>query len=410
MTSFAMQLSNRLNAIEASPTLALTATANKLKAEGKDVVGFGAGEPDFDTPDYIKDACIKALKDGRTKYTPVVGIEPLRKAVVDYIKRDYNLTYKPENVVISTGGKHVLYNIFMSILNKGDEVIIPAPYWVSYKDIVMLSEGSPVILQTTFESGFKITPSQLESGITSKTRAVIINSPSNPTGVVYSEEELKAFAAILEKHPDIWIITDDIYAKLIYDGRKFFNLAMLSEKLRERVIIADGLSKAFSMTGWRLGYAVTMNTGLVKALEKIQGQSTSNATSFAQYGAVAALNGDLAFIEKMNKAFIERRDYLFETLSKMQGIRVFKPAGAFYIFPDIAELSKTAKFKQLMEKYKETSVSKAFSAALLEEKMVAMVPGIAFGYDNGMRISYAMSLEEIKKGMVRMGEFVRALY
>jgi aspartate aminotransferase len=254
---------------------------------------------------------------------------------------------------------------------------------------------------------------QLESRITSKTRAVIINSPSNPTGVVYSEDELRAFAAILEKHPDIWIISDDIYAKIIFDGRRFFNLAMLSEKLRDRVIIADGLSKAFSMTGWRLGYAVTTNIGLVKALEKIQGQSTSNATSFAQYGAVAALNGNLDFIETMKTAFIQRRDYLVETLAKMPGIRSFKPAGAFYIFPDITELAKTAKFKQLMDKYidkpGEKSVSKAFSAGLLAEKMVAMVPGIAFGYDNGIRISYATSMDQIKKGMDRMGEFVRSL-
>lgn len=408
VTGFYMQLSNRLNAIEASPTLALTAMANKLKAEGKDVVGFGAGEPDFDTPDYIKDAAITALKEGRTKYTAVSGIEPLRKAVVNYIKRDYNLDYKPENVVISTGGKQVLYNIFMSILNKGDEVIIPAPYWVSYKDIVMLSEGNPVIVETTFESGYKMSAAQLEASISSKTKAVIINSPSNPTGIVYTEEELRAFAAILEKHPDIWIISDDIYAKIIYDGRKFFNLAMLSEKLRDRVIIADGLSKAFSMTGWRLGYGVTTNPGLVKALEKIQGQSTSNATSFAQYGAVAALNGDLMFIDKMNRSFLERRDYLYETLSKMPGIRVQKPAGAFYIFPDISELSRLPKFRQMMEKYNEKSVSKAFSAALLAEHMVAMVPGIAFGYDMGMRISYAMSMEEIQKGIKRTEEFVHA--
>jgi len=404
-----MQLSNRLNAIEASPTLALTAMANKLKAEGKDVVGFGAGEPDFDTPDYIKDAAIKALKEGKTKYTPVVGIEPLRKAVVDYIKRDYNLEYKPENVVVSTGGKQVLYNVFMSILNPGDEVIIPAPYWVSYKDIVMLSEGSPVIVETTFESGYKMSAAQLEASLNPKTRAVIINSPSNPTGVVYTEDELRAFAAILEKHPDVWVISDDIYAKLVYDGRKFFNLAMLSEKLRDRVILCDGLSKAFSMTGWRLGYAVSTNVGLIKALEKIQGQSTSNATSFAQYGGVAALNGDLKFIETMNAAFAERRDYIYDMLVKMPGIRAFKPAGAFYIFPDISELAKTAKFKALMEKYNEKSISKAFSAALLAEKMVAMVPGIAFGYDNGMRISYAMSMAEIQKGMQRLDEFVRAL-
>ena len=405
-----MQLSDRLSVIEASPTLALTAMANKLKAEGHDVVGFGAGEPDFDTPDYIKDAAILALKEGRTKYTPVVGIEPLRQAVTGYLKRDYNLNYKPEHVVITSGGKQALYNIFMSILNKGDEVIIPAPYWVSYKDIVMLSEGVPVIIETSFESGYKMSVQQLEAGITPKTRAVIINSPSNPTGVVYSENELRAFAEVLEKHPDIWIITDDIYSKILYDGHKFNNLAMLSEKLRERIIIADGLSKAFSMTGWRLGYALTMNSGLVKAMEKIQGQSTSNATSFAQYGAVAALTGDLSFVAKMNAAFLERRDYLCNILLEMPGIRVVKPAGAFYVFPDISQLAKTDRFKQLMEKYGETtSISKAFSSALLKEKMVAMVPGIAFGYDKGMRISYAISLEQIKKGMERMGEFVREL-
>ncbi|MDH4198776.1 MAG: pyridoxal phosphate-dependent aminotransferase [Spirochaetia bacterium] len=402
-----MQLSNRLNAIEASPTLGLTALANKLKSEGKDVVGFGAGEPDFDTPDYIKEATIAALKEGKTKYTPVLGVEALRKAVTEFIKRDILLDYNAADVVICSGGKQVLYNIFMSIVNPGDEVIIPGPYWVSYKDMVMLSEGKPVIVNTSFESGFKMTTDQLQSAITAKTRAVIINSPSNPTGVVYSRDELKSFANILEKYPDIWIITDDIYAKLIYDDNEFFNLAMLGEKLRDRVIIADSFSKAFSMTGWRLGYAVTKNPGLVAALEKIQGQSTSNATSFVQYGAIAALKGDLSFVDKMRDAFQERRDFIVKTLSMMPGIKVHNPGGAFYVFPDISGLVQKPRFISLMEKYKEkTSYSKAFSSALLGEKLVAMVPGIAFGYDMGMRISYAISMEQIKKGMERVAEFV----
>jgi aspartate aminotransferase len=405
-----MQLSNRLNTIEASPTLALTALANRLKSEGKDVVGFGAGEPDFDTPDYIKNAAIEALKAGKTKYTPVSGIDELRGAVADYLKRDYNLDYNSKQVVISTGGKQVLYNIFMSILNKGDEVIIGAPYWVSYKDIVMLSEGVPVIVSAGVEDEYKITPEKLAKAIGPKTRAVIINSPSNPTGVIYSKEELKAFGDILEKHPDVWIITDDIYAKLVYDNKEFFNIAMVSPALKPRVIIADGLSKAFSMTGWRLGYGVSENPELIKALEKIQGQSTSNATSFAQYGAVAALKGDLTFIETMKKSFTERRDYVYDRLSEMEGIRVVKPHGAFYIFPDIKNLVIKDSFKKIMEKYNEKeSYSKAFSSALLDQKMVAMVPGIAFGDDYGMRISYAMSMEQIKKGMERMAEFVAAL-
>jgi aspartate aminotransferase len=409
-SSMANHIASRLSKIEPSPTLAITAMANQLKADGKDVVGFGAGEPDFDTPDFIKDAAISALKNGKTKYTDVAGIKSLREAVVLKMKRDHNLEYTTDQVVIGVGGKQVLYNTFMSILEPGDEVIIPGPYWVSYKDIVVLSEGTPIIVDTSYESGFKMTPEQLERALNSRTRAVILNSPSNPTGVAYSKEELIAFAGILKEYPDAWIISDDMYEKIIYDNLDFYNIAMVSAEIAERTIVVNGLSKAYSMTGWRLGYAAAKQTAVIKAVVKLQGQSTSNATSFAQAGGEAALRADQSFVKPMVAAFLERRDFLVNELNKMPGIRCHKPEGAFYVFPDFTGLTQLSGFRKMQESsLDEMSLSKLITRKLLEDKMVAVVPGIAFGYDRALRLSYASSMEQLKKGMERMNSFFQEL-
>jgi len=400
-------LAERLNLIEPSPTLAITAYANQLKSEGKDVVGFGAGEPDFDTPDHIKNAAIDAIKKGHTKYTAVQGIPALRQAVTEKLKRENNLDYTPAQVCVGVGGKQVLYNIFMALLNPGDEVVIPGPYWVSYKDMVMLATGKAVIIETSIDKQFKMNAEQLKAAITPKTKAVIINSPSNPTGAAYSKTELESFAAVLQKYPDIWIITDDIYEKLLYDGLEFFNIAMLDKELVSRTIIVNGLSKAYSMTGWRLGYVASRSQELVDAVTMLQGQSTSNAVSFAQYGGVEALRGDQGCVDTMKKSFKERRDYAYSRLSAMAGLKVFKPQGAFYIFPDFSKAIQFDGFQRAIKNNpEEKSYSKIFSSLLLKEKLVAVVSGSAFGYDNGFRISYATSMEQIVTGLDRMEEFM----
>lgn len=406
-----LKLANRLNKVEPSPTLAITALANQLKAEGKDVIGLAAGEPDFDTPQHIKDAAIDALQKGQTKYTAVAGIASFREAVTMKLKNDNGLDYTPAQVVIGTGGKQILYNIFMAILSPGDEVIIPGPYWVSYKDMVSLAEGEPVIIPGDFDSMFKLTPDKLERAINKKTRAVIINSPSNPTGVAYTKEELQAFAAILEKHPDVWIISDDIYEKIFYDNAKFYNLAMLSPALAERTIIANGVSKAYSMTGWRLGYAAAKQTSVIKAIVTLQGQSTSNATTFAQYGGESALRGDQSCIEEMVAAFVKRRDFITDALNQMPGIRAHKPQGAFYVFPDFTPLVDSGALEKFKSAYPSAgeSHSKLLVEALLDKEQVAVVPGVAFGYDNGFRISYATSMEQLEKCVERMNRFFKGL-
>ncbi len=408
MSSF---LAKRLDAIEPSPTLAITALANEMKAAGKDVVGFGAGEPDFDTPTHIKDAVKKAIDDGYTKYSPAPGYLSLRELICEKIKRDNHVDLKPQNVIVSTGGKQVLYNLFMAILNPGDEVIIPTPYWVSYKDMVLLGEAKPVIIENSIENGFKLSPERLEAAITSKTKAFIMNSPSNPTGATYTREDLEGLAAVLEKHPHVLIITDDIYEKLIYDGLEFFNLPMVNKKLIDQTVIVNGFSKAFSMTGWRLGYAGCTDLSIIKAMSKLQGQSTSGANSFAQKGAEVALSAGEACIEEMKVEFVKRRDYIVQALSECQGLKVYKPQGAFYVFPDMSELAESPGFKKLQaENPDEKSPSKLFSKVLLEQEMVAVVPGIAFGYENGFRMSYATSMEQIKKGTDRIQKFIAALW
>lgn len=405
----ALKLAGRLDKIEPSPTLEITALAKKMKADGLDVVGFGGGEPDFDTPDFIKQAAIDALNRGDTKYTPVGGTAQLKEAVTEKLKRDHGLQYSPSQVVVGVGGKHVIYNFFMSILNPGDEVIIPGPYWVSYKDIVALAEGEPIIVDSGIEAGFKLTPAQLEGAITPKTRVVIINSPSNPTGVAYTKQELEAFAEVLRKNPHVWVMTDDMYEKIVYDDVEFHNIPMVAPDLVERTFVVNGLSKAYSMTGWRLGYGASTNSQLIQAITMIQGQSTSNPTSFSQAGGAAALISDQTCIAPMLEQFAKRRDYIVEQLSAIEGIEVVKPQGAFYLFPDFSKIAQTAAFQRLMERQGITSPSKALSAALLEEKLVAVVPGIAFGYDMGFRISYASSMENLEKGAARMGEFFASL-
>ncbi|AFM10775.1 pyridoxal phosphate-dependent aminotransferase [Turneriella parva] len=403
-----MQLARRLELIEPSPTLAITARANELKAEGKDIVGFGAGEPDFDTPAHIKAAAIEALNKGFTKYTPVSGIPELKQAIITKFQRDNQLDFKPNQIIVGTGGKQVLYNFFLAVINDGDEVVCPAPYWVSYKDIVRLAGGEMKLIHTTFESGFKLSPHDIEKNVSAKTRVFILNSPSNPTGATYTPDEIRALAAALEKYPDLLVVTDDIYEKLAY-GTDVLNIATASEKLRPRTVVVNGLSKAYSMTGWRLGYAGGPKE-IIAAMDMIQGQSTSNPTSFSQKGAVAALNAEQQCVEDMRVVFEKRRDLAFNLLSNLKGLRVFKPQGAFYLFPDIAGLTAAPGWPDLKKRTGETDTGKIFSTGLLNEKLVAVVPGSAFGYENGFRISYATSEAQIEKGLGRVREFVDALW
>lgn len=403
-----MILASRLDLIEPSPTLAISARSNELKAQGKDIVGFGAGEPDFDTPAHIKAAAIEALNQGFTKYTAVSGIPELKKAIIEKFKKDNQLDFQPNQIIISTGGKQVLYNFFLSVLNNGDEVVCPAPYWVSYKDIVMLAGGTMKLIRTSIDSGFKITPADIEKNVSNKTKVFILNSPSNPTGAAYTPDEIRALAAALEKFPELLIVTDDIYEKLAY-GVEVLNIATASEKLRPRTIVVNGLSKAYSMTGWRLGYAGGPKE-IIAAMDMIQGQSTSNVNSFAQKGAVAALAGDQKCVEDMRVVFEKRRDLAFKLLSDLKGVKIFKPQGAFYIFPDIAGLKAAPGWKALAERTGESDTGKIFSKGLLDEKLVAVVPGSAFGYEDGFRISYATSEAQIEKGLNRVREFVEALW
>jgi len=402
-----MQLSHRLDLIEPSPTLAITARAAELKFAGQDIVGFGAGEPDFDTPEHIKSAAIKALHEGFTKYTAVSGIIDLKNAIVEKLKKDNGLIYQSNQIIVGTGGKQVLYNLFMATLNPGDEVVVSAPYWVSYKDMVRLAGGEVKVLVTRIEDEFKIQPAALEATLTAKTKLFVINSPSNPTGSTYTPAEMTAIARVLEKFPHLLVVTDDIYEKLIYEG-EFSNPAMVSEKLRERTVVVNGLSKAYSMTGWRLGYAAGPKP-IIDAMDMIQGQTTSNATSFSQKGGVAALTGDQACIEVMRTAFKKRRDLIVSMLQECHGFKIHKPEGAFYVFPDISELTNLAGFKKIQVENPGMDNGKVFCKVLLDQYLVAAVPGSAFGYENGFRLSYATSETLIEKGVKRIQEFVKTL-
>lgn len=396
-----MMLSDKIQKIKPSPTLAITSKAKAMKAAGEDVIGFGAGEPDFNTPDNICQAAIKAIQEGFTKYCPSGGTLELKKAVVNRLKADYNLDYTPDNVVISCGGKHVLYNLFQCTLNKKDEVIIPSPYWVSYPDMVVLADGRPKIIKTKQSNDFKMTPGQLAKAINKKTKAVIINSPSNPTGAAYNKEELAALVNVaIEKN--IFIISDDIYEKLVYGDFTFTSIPTLSEKAKEMTLIVSGVSKTYSMTGWRIGY-LAGNAEIVKAITKLQSQSTSNPTSISMKAAVEALNGPQEKIAEMKQEFEKRRNYMVKRLNKIKGIKCFMPLGSFYTFPNIKRL--------FGKKYGDKTItcSDEFAAYLLNTVKVAVVPGEGFGADGFMRLSYATSMENIQKGLDRIEEAVKKL-
>jgi aspartate aminotransferase len=386
------KISRRAATLAPSLTLAIDSKAKQMKAEGIDVIGFGAGEPDFDTPQHIKEACTKAIADGFTKYTPSSGIPELRQAVADKFKRENGLTYKPSQVIVSCGGKHSCYNVILATCEEGDEVIIPAPYWLSYPEMAKLAGAKPVILTTTDKTEFKVTPDQLREAITPRTRLFILNSPSNPTGSLYSREEIKVLGDIcVEK--GVLIMSDEIYEKLVYDGAEHTSVAAFSQAHYDHTIIVHGLAKAYSMTGWRLGYLAAPEP-IAKAIDAIQSHSTSNPTSFAQKGGVAALNGPQDHLAKWLAEYSKRRTFAYQKLNSMPGVTCVNAKGAFYLFPNISGTGLK---------------SAEFCSRLLEQEKVAAVPGIAFGADDYIRISYATSLQNIEKGLDRMDKFVRSL-
>ncbi|MBI1920164.1 MAG: pyridoxal phosphate-dependent aminotransferase [Geobacter sp.] len=398
-----MKLADRVNKIQPSPTLSIDAKAKALKAQGIDVVGFGAGEPDFDTPANIKEAGKKAIDAGFTKYMPVGGADDLKDAIIAKMKRDHGLDYTRDEISVACGAKHTLYNISQALIQEGDEVIIPGPYWVSYPDQIVLAGGTSVFIMTDESTAFKITPAQLEKAITPKTRYMILNSPCNPTGSTYTRAELQALGEVLLKNPHVLIVSDDIYERLIYDGLTFCNIAMACPELKERTIIVNGVSKAYSMTGWRIGYACGPKE-LMGAMTKMQSQSTSNATSIAQKASVEALNGPQEPVSEMVKEFEKRRTYIIDRLNAIPGVTCFKSTGAFYAFPNFSEsYGKTTPGGKKIEN------SSDFAAYLLEDAKVALVPGVAFGDDRYARLSYATSMELIKKGIDRIEEAIRNL-
>lgn len=391
-----MNLASRMAQIKPSPTLSLDAKAKALKASGVDVISFGAGEPDFNTPAHIKEAGVKAIEDNFTRYTAAGGIPELKEAVVEKFKRDNGLEYAPEQIVINCGGKHTLFNLAQVLFGEGDQVIIPAPYWVSYPPIVLLAGAEPVIVKTAEVNDFKMTPDELKAAVTTNTKAIILNSPSNPTGSVYSKAELEALADVILENK-ITVISDDIYEKILFDGLKFCNLANLGAELKEQTIIAHGLAKTFAMTGWRIGFMAGPKE-VASAVNKIQSQSTSNPCSIAQKAAMAALNGPEDSIGVMLKAFDERRNYLVDALNAIEGVTCFKPGGAFYVFPNVsAYFGKKAGDRVI-------NGSSDLADYLLEDAQVAVVPGDAFGEDACVRLSYAISLEDNKKGLERIAE------
>lgn len=390
-------LSQRVQTIKESPTLAVTARAAKLKSEGKDIIGLGAGEPDFDTPQHIKDAAKKAIDSGFTKYTPVAGIPGLKKAIVAKFKNQNGFDYTEKEVIVGVGGKQCIFNLALAVLNHGDEVIVPAPYWVSYADIALVAGAKPVIIQCGIEQGFKLLPAQLEAAITPKTKLFMINSPSNPTGAVYTLDELKALGEVLKRHPHVLVATDDMYEHVNLTGDKFYNILNATPELKPRCIVLNGVSKAYSMTGWRIGYAAGP-AYIIKAMEILQSQSTSNPTSISQVAAQAALDGPQECIQPMLKAFIERHEYVVDRFNKMRGLKCIKAGGAFYAFPDsrdaINNLHKEGKIAE--------ATDMALAEYLLEQVGVAVVPGSAFGAEGYFRISFATSMENLRNALDRI--------
>ena len=389
-----MYISKRLQSIKPSPTLAIDAKAKVLKAKGVDIISFGTGEPDFDTPQNIKDAAIKAINTGFTKYCPVSGTPDLKDAIIKKFKEDNNLEYTREQVMVSCGGKHSLFNLFQTIFDEGDEVIIPAPYWVSYPDMAVLAGAVPVFITTSDKKHFKVKPTEIEKVITKKTKAFILNSPSNPTGNTYTKEELEEIANICIKN-NLLIISDEIYEKLVYDNFKFFSIAQVSQEVKEHTVVVNGVSKAFAMTGWRIGYAAGPKE-IIAAMTKMQSQSTSCPTSISLKAATEALNGDKKCLETMRKEFEKRRNYIVERLNKITGITCLKPEGAFYVFPNVSNLlNKTYNGKLI-----NTDIELA--DYLLDEAKIAVVPGSAFGAKGFIRFSYATSMENIIEGLNRL--------
>ena len=398
-----VELSHSIKRIKPSATMAVTQKARELKAAGKDIIGLGAGEPDFDTPENIKKAAIHAINDGDTKYTPVDGTPDLKNAIKEKFKRENNLDYELDEISVGTGGKQIIFNAFAVSLNESDEVIIPAPYWVTYPDVVNYFNGKPIFVQCGEESGFKITPQQLENTINQSTKWFILNSPSNPTGSCYTKNELLELANVLKKYPHVNIMTDDLYEHLIYDDNEFHTFASIAPELKERILTLNGVSKAYAMTGWRIGYAGG-NASLIKAMGKLQSQSTSNPTSISQAAAVEALNGDNSFIAERAKVFKGRRDFLINEFTSMNGITCRVPEGAFYVFPSCKGV-----IGKVDESNNKITNDEEFTTSLLEHAGVAVVQGSAFGLEGYFRISYATSDENLKNACVRMRDFLNKL-
>lgn len=389
-----MELAKRVQTLTPSSTLAITAKANELKSQGHDVIGLGAGEPDFNTPEHILDAAKNAMDKGHTKYTPSGGIKELKQAIVEKFKNDQGLTYDPDQVIVTTGAKHALYTLFQVLLNEGDEVIVPAPYWVSYPEQIKLAGGNPVVVSAQEDNHFKLTPEQLEQSITDRTKAVIINSPSNPTGMVYSKEELIALGEVCNRK-DIMIVSDEIYETLIYGGVSHTSIAQLSEELKERTVIINGVSKSHAMTGWRIGYAAGSKK-VIKAMTNLASHSTSNPTTVAQYAALAAYTSSQEEVMTMKEAFSQRLEKLYEWVTAIPGITCVKPQGAFYLFPNVTEAVKLTGFHSVDDWVK----------GILEEEKVALVPGSGFGADQNVRLSYATSLDQLEEAAKRIHRFV----
>jgi aspartate aminotransferase len=395
----AQELAQRVQRIKPSPTLAVSARAEELQAEGKPIINLSVGEPDFDTPEHIKEAAVKAVQDGHTKYTAVDGTKGLKQAIIDKFKRENKLNYELNQILVSCGAKHSIYNLLSAILNPGDEVIIPAPYWVSYPDMVKLSDGNPVIVKTDFAQHFKMTPAQLNAAITENTRVVILNSPSNPTGIGYSADELKALGEVILRHPGVIVASDDIYEHTIWNNKPFTNILNACPELYERCIVINGVSKAYAMTGWRIGYAAGP-AKIIAAMKKAQSQSTSNPASISQYAALAALEGDQSCIETMTKAYKERHDFLVAELQKIQGVKCLPSDGTFYTFPSV---------EGLFNKDKGITNDIEFAEFLLNKAELAIIPGSAFGAPGHIRISYATSMKNVVDAVERLKLAVKEL-
>ncbi len=389
-------IANRMSSIKPSPTVAVSTKAAELKAAGRDVIGLGAGEPDFDTPEHIKDAAIAAMRAGHTKYAPPAGIPPLREAIIAKLKRDNKLDYGMDQISVGCGGKSTIYGAMMATLNPGDEVVVPAPYWVSYTDITLLAEGKPVIVECGADRDFKLAPEQLEAAITERTKWLILNSPSNPSGRAYTADELRDLAAVLRKHPQVWAMTDDMYEMIVYDGFEFHTIAEVAPDLFDRTLTLNGLSKAYCMTGWRVGYAAGP-VELIKQMNKLNSQSITSTSTISQYASVAALNGSHDFIAEHNKAFRERRDLVVSMLNQSNGIECSRPEGAFYVYPSCAGL-----MGKTMPNGKRLETDEDFVTYLLEAEGVACVHGAAFGLSPHFRISYAAAMEDLTEACTRI--------